>query len=1030
MSDLPPKPPPAATSAPRSFRRGGARGATRKPNGRPYRRNDNKENTGDTATDQPTDQKTEPPAAPPTNPEPVATSAATPAPTTEPRQPPKNKRFGKSKREDKQTQPKRDEKETHVPNPLPIPQQSPALPSLTIQPPADSASSVDGSRSSRPPRGGSRGGRRNFSGRYNDRRGYDKQKAPVRDEPPAQPADDETSSSSSAFSVPTPINSPSMRHQGPSTSARPDLAKPIVQEIDYQAWAEPANDDPSWASAPDNSLFTAHPKSTGPTPTTYQLPGLATPPVPSPRTSNASPAPPAPQPLQPPIDDSPTQIRRVGLCHVLLGPGAIVQHVFTDAESPWIVISNLPRWARKPDVQNLARKFGPTRVVKVFDARADTHWLPTARVLYEQHEQAKLAASSLHGSTLGKNQLTVRLDTDRMEGTGYIRGLTDSTGVAPSIEQDQNAVVKSCTVKVTWFAPTASVYVTYQSHRFAYDRIKELNGRTFGNRRIQMKPVFSERDNLAKVGRENGGYVVRIDGLWANVHTDELGRFLRSQDLVVQPNYSSEAGLTKLREDLSDVAPLESFRLMKHRRDDRKLTALAQYTTPTAAAAAVKVFKDRRGDYLGNSPIFVSRHLMIKYMIPSKLCRVLQGEINKLHSWSMDDPDINVRQADNIHKAGYVQITISGNETQLVASAKSQIDRALAGQPLEDDDKAKIWDPYFLSENWTAFSTEIEQKTKVCVRVDQRTCSLLLFGPDYARDEAAKLMKAELERLNGLRRVLIIPQQVFRRLANGGLTILRNLVGKGNIFINYFRQSLTFYGDDEVVRRVKVALDVMYSEVGSRLHRQSDCVVCLCQPEDSILLHCGHHYCKACFTQYVASAAESRTLPLVCVGRECKTNIPLSMITLHAAQTDQDALFYSTFQAYVAARPKEYRYCPTPDCQYIYRVGQPDSSIQCRLCLVHICTHCHVEHHEGISCEDYMGSHSEIEIQRSFDKWRSQHDVKPCPKCSVNIEKDAGCNHMMCSVCRTHICWVCLSVFNTGDEVYAHMRGRHGGIGL
>ncbi|KAG9119508.1 hypothetical protein FRC07_005430, partial [Ceratobasidium sp. 392] len=751
-------------------------------------------------------------------------------------------------------------------------------------------------------------------------------------------------------------------------------------------------------------------------------------------------APNQPPPAQPPIDESPTAIRRVGLAHVLLGPGACVQHVFTDAESPWIMISNLPRNTRKHHIQELVAPFGETRYVRVYDPKSDTQYLPTARVLFDRHESAKAAVSALQGHTMKSKRITVRLDTDasgaRLDG-GFVRGLNEAgsgnseAGPQSSlIEHDPAAVLRSCTVKVAWYAPVASVYITYRDHRFAMERVKELTGRSFGNRRVQMKPVYSERDDLAKVGRENGGYVVRMDGLWANLDLDILGRFVRSQDLVVQPNYSSEAGLIKLRQDLSDIAPLESFKLLQNRREDKKYHAIAQYTTPAAAAAAVKVFEGRRGEYLANSPVWVSRHLTIKYSIPAKLTAALQGELNRLHSWSMDDPDLHVRQKDDIHKPGYVQISISGNETKHIASAKAQLDRALAGEPLRDLEGNKVWDAYFLSEAWAAFSESVAEQTGVCVRADQRTCSLLLFGPDYARDDASVLMRNELTRLAGLKRVLDIPPPVFRRLNAGGLTILRNLVGKGNIFINFYRQSLTFYGDEEVVRRVKKALDVMYSEVGAKLPRHSDCVVCLCQPEGSILLHCGHHYCRSCFSQYVASAAESRTLPLVCVGRNCKAQIPLSMITLHASQADQDALFYAAFQSHVAAHPEQYRYCPTPDCQYVYRVGQSDTSIQCRLCLVHICTYCHVEHHEGISCEDYLASHSESEIQKSFDRWREAHDVKNCPNCNASIEKIAGCNHMMCSVCRTHICWVCLSSFATGDKVYAHMRSAHGGIGL
>jgi hypothetical protein len=749
-----------------------------------------------------------------------------------------------------------------------------------------------------------------------------------------------------------------------------------------------------------------------------------------------------PHPVQPSIDDSPTTMRRVGLAYVLLGPGASVQHVFTDAESPWVMLSNLPRSTRKYHVESLVAPFGPTRYIRVYAPRPNTKYLATARILFERHEQARMAVDSLQGHLIHDRPITARLDTDTSGGGidgSYVPGLPDGSSATDSQPQPQSsliasdpaAVIKSCTVKATWYAPTSTVYVTYATSKFALTRLKELNGRTFGNRRMHMTAMFSERDrNSGQQVKEDVGYMVRITGLMGEPDLNSLSRLVRSTDIVVHPNYSFETGLTKLREELADIAPLESFKLLPNRRDDIKLHALAQYTTPTAAAAAVKVFEGRRGEYLGNSPVWISRHLTVRYSISAKLTEVLQGEINKLHSWAIDDPDLNVRQQEDGRKPGFVQLTLSGNSTKQLVAAKAQLDRALAGIPLSTPDGTKIWDPYFTSEEGIAFLESVAELTNICVRADKRTNSILLFGPGYARDDASQRLRDKLISLSRLRQVLTIPKPVFRRLEFGGLTILRNLVGKGNIYTNIFDESLTFYGNEEVVRRVKKAIDVMYSEVGSRLPRRSDCVVCLCRPDRALLLHCGHHYCKSCFSQYVASAAENRTLPLVCVGNECKAPIPLSMITLHATQPDQDALFYAAFQAHVSSHPDQYRYCPTADCQYIYRVGPEDAVVQCRLCLTNICTHCHIEQHEGITCADYQASHDESEIQKSFDRWRAAHNVKPCPNCAAPIEKIAGCNHMMCSACRTHMCWVCLAGFRKGDEVYDHMRKQHGGIGL
>jgi hypothetical protein len=36
---------------------------------------------------------------------------------------------------------------------------------------------------------------------------------------------------------------------------------------------------------------------------------------------------------------------------------------------------------------------------------------------------------------------------------------------------------------------------------------------------------------------------------------------------------------------------------------------------------------------------------------------------------------------------------------------------------------------------------------------------------------------------------------------------------------------------------------------------------------------------------------------------------------------------------------------------------------------------------------------------------------EPCPKCGVLIQKNGGCNHMVCGKCKHEFCWLCLGSF-------------------
>ena len=37
-------------------------------------------------------------------------------------------------------------------------------------------------------------------------------------------------------------------------------------------------------------------------------------------------------------------------------------------------------------------------------------------------------------------------------------------------------------------------------------------------------------------------------------------------------------------------------------------------------------------------------------------------------------------------------------------------------------------------------------------------------------------------------------------------------------------------------------------------------------------------------------------------------------------------------------------------------------------------------------------------------------EIKPCPKCTVEIEKNKGCFIMMCTKCRHTFCWECVGI--------------------
>lgn len=212
---------------------------------------------------------------------------------------------------------------------------------------------------------------------------------------------------------------------------------------------------------------------------------------------------------------------------------------------------------------------------------------------------------------------------------------------------------------------------------------------------------------------------------------------------------------------------------------------------------------------------------------------------------------------------------------------------------------------------------------------------------------------------------------------------------------------------------------------------ETDCPICLCEPEDPIRTSCSHIYCTSCFGGMCQDAVKKSNI--ICEGDagECGKVFPLKEISDALDFDTFEEVLAESFSSYVRRHPNQIRYCPTADCDRIYRVSSDPIKIPaiftCFGCLGSICTACHVAHPKKTCNEHKGGAVSELEALRQI---KDELGFKECSQCGTLIEKNGGCNHMVCEGCKGHICWRCKTLFDTSQACYAHMRELHGGIGL
>ena len=208
-----------------------------------------------------------------------------------------------------------------------------------------------------------------------------------------------------------------------------------------------------------------------------------------------------------------------------------------------------------------------------------------------------------------------------------------------------------------------------------------------------------------------------------------------------------------------------------------------------------------------------------------------------------------------------------------------------------------------------------------------------------------------------------------------------------------------------------------------------ECCVCFCPIESTSdvfrLEDCGHSYCLDCIQMQVTP--QTIDFPLQCAADQCSQQFVWQDLEnlFQRSSFTQWELVAASLKCYVNANKKTVCNCPTPDCDMVYVISDDGKRFICSHCGVAVCTKCHVQYHDGLSCVMYQaGKHG----GKEFEEWmrKDPRNRKRCPNCTAPIEKITGCNKMRCSHCKASICWVCLKYFDTGRLCYAHLVKEHG----
>ena len=373
-----------------------------------------------------------------------------------------------------------------------------------------------------------------------------------------------------------------------------------------------------------------------------------------------------------------------------------------------------------------------------------------------------------------------------------------------------------------------------------------------------------------------------------------------------------------------------------------------------------------------------------------------------------------------------VSIQIQGENKASIGALKVRIEKLSRGDVLD----APYWHPSFASpQESTSFVQEVTKTNRVYLCCEPETRGLRVYGEPGGTTQARQMIQEEVNR-----RKQVLTRTPLPNLSSAdffvkeGLGKLQELVGEDNVVLTKTSTwaAIKMRGGEEAKHHLQRLIRDSLLEDSAKDSAAGTCPICFNEVAYPEVLECGHVYCPGCLSDYLTSAADNKTFPIVCMGNEGACRIPIALPLLRSF------LPYSTFKqlieaavtSYVERNPAEIRYCKTPDCRQTYRPDPERTGVRlvCPSCFVTGCSSCGVDH-ENMTCREYHIQHDQEEQERLNNELAANSGFKKCPRCAVWIEKNGGCNRVSCR-CGATMCWICLGDFSTA-EIYEHIRVVH-----
>ncbi|OTA07329.1 hypothetical protein A9Z42_0082120 [Trichoderma parareesei] len=699
----------------------------------------------------------------------------------------------------------------------------------------------------------------------------------------------------------------------------------------------------------------------------------------------------------------------LGGAWVRFDAGALVSKVAFAADFSAVEIRNLPQGSTVAFVQELLEDVGmPTQGLDI-----DLFEQPVCK----RYNAIVKAEDSMFAKTASSKLAT------------YItyRGL-QAFPVPPVLPASQSPQVDCRVVHCSWARPTRSAKLLFSTENAANELLKRAMDGTL--------MVLGSRVQASAEGSQDRR-IVQLTGLLDTAEAPDVVAAIPEPDrplkvLVKIADYACdlEYNASVVKTMLQRFGPVTRW-VLPPSNDTQQFHAYSLFQEESMARNAAAALHEKLLPFGKATTLSVSIIASVKFKVLDRIYELIRPRIVAQQPvWEREQTYFHEGRPEGHFRC----LKLEGEDHESVARARQFVDKAMSGDIVRLEAKDVRFCSLFAQDIPAGLLGNLEWACNVLIVPDLRRSLFRIYGNDELDQETVEAIARVLQKRVPESHAIDLNGVDFEWASTGGFKYLNSQLTQDAALI------VSAEGPQLVITGPKADYNRAMAIIGRKMtaSRRKDatsgmnCPACFCKPEEPVRMSCGHIYCGACFVGCCeAEMRASKEFQIRCPtdaarGGLCGKAFSLTELQESIPSSVFEQVLQKSFESYVSRRPAELAYCATPDCDQVYRILPPDSDhpgiFTCNKCLRSVCTICQ-DSHPARPCTG-LGRDPNSVLDK---KTKEQLGIKDCPRCSRMMEKSDGCDHMICS-CGAHVCWVCLSSFDTSAECYHHLQRVHRGI--